>query len=205
MAAQAALNLLSVGPLAAALRLPRHPRDYLRAPSATFRSLIRSLNARWQLRTCDQVGAWTRLTGRIHVRNQGQIRLGARVILYSRPVRIVLATFPDGLLEIGDRTFLNYGVDICAVKLVRIGCDCLIGTHVSILDNDFHQLTARDQMPESRPVLIGDGVWIGTRAVILPGVTIGRGAVVGAGSVVTSDITERSLAVGNPARVIRKF
>jgi len=205
VAAQAALNLLSVGPLAAALRLPRHPRDYLRAPSATLRSLIRSLNARWQLRTCDQVGAWTRLTGRIHVRNQGQIRLGARVILYSRPVRIVLATFPDGLLEIGDRTFLNYGVDICAVKLVRIGCDCLIGTHVSILDNDFHQLTARDQMPESRPVLIGDGVWIGTRAVILPGVTIGRGAVVGAGSVVTSDITERSLAVGNPARVIRKF
>jgi len=71
--------------------------------------------------------------------------------------------------------------------------------------NDFHQLTARDQMPESRPVLIGDGVWIGTRAVILPGVTIGRGAVVGAGSVVTSDIAERSLAVGNPARVIRKF
>jgi maltose O-acetyltransferase len=60
-------------------------------------------------------------------------------------------------------------------------------------------------MPESRPVLIGDDVWIGTRALILPGVTIGSGAVVGAGSVVTGDIPERCLAVGNPARVIKKI
>jgi acetyltransferase-like isoleucine patch superfamily enzyme len=196
---------VSARSLAAAVRLPRHPGDYLRAPNATLHSLFRLLNARWQLRTCDHIGAWTRLTGRIHVRNRGQIRLGARVLIYSRPVRIVLATFPDGLLEIGERTFVNYGVDICAVKLVRIGCDCLIGTHVSILDNDFHQVTARDHMPDSRPVLIGDGVWIGTRSLILPGVTIGPGAVVGAGSVVTSDIPERCLAVGNPARVIKKF
>lgn len=203
--AEAPIGLMSARSLGAAVRLPRHPSNYLRAPSATLRSLIRFLNARWQLRACDQVGAWTRLTGRIHVRNRGQIRLGERVLVYSRPVSIVLATFPDGLLEIGDRTFVNYGVDICAVKLVRIGCDCLIGTNVSILDNDFHQLDARDQMPESQPVLIGDGVWIGTRALILPGVTIGSGAVVGAGSVVTTDIPERSVAVGNPARVIKTF
>ncbi len=196
---------MNAQPISRGVHLPRPPSDYLGAPSATLRSLIRLLNARWQLRTCKHVGAWTRLAGRIHVRNRGQIRLGERVLLYSRPVRIVLATFEHGALDIGDRTFVNYGVDICAVKLVRIGADCLIGTHVSILDNDFHQLNERDHMPESRPVLIGDGVWIGTRALILPGVTIGSGAVVGAGSVVTSDIPERCLAVGNPARVIKRL
>jgi acetyltransferase-like isoleucine patch superfamily enzyme len=188
-----------------ALQLPRPPREYVRSPKATLRSLLRAFNARWQLRSCNRLGAWIRLSGRIHVSNQGQIQLGERVILYSRPVRIVLATLPGGRLEIGDRTFLNYGVDIGAVQLVRIGSDCLIGAHVSILDNDFHELTARDRRPASRPVLIGDGVWLGNRAMVLPGVTIGAGAAVGAGSVVVTDIPERCLAVGNPARVIRKF
>ena len=60
-------------------------------------------------------------------------------------------------------------------------------------------------MPESRPVLIADGVWIGNRVLILPGVSIGAGAAVGAGSVVMTDIPERCLALGNPARVIKKF
>ncbi len=205
MAAEAAIGLMSAGSRAAALKLPRHPREYLRTPRATLRKLIGSLNARWQLRSCDELGAWVRLSGRIHVSNRGQIQVGERVILYSRPVGIVLATLPGGRLEIGDRSFLNYGVDIGAVQLVRIGSDCLIGAHVSILDNDFHELTARDHRPASRPVLIGDGVWLGNRAMILPGVTIGAGAAVGAGSVVVTDIPERCLAVGNPARVIKRF
>jgi acetyltransferase-like isoleucine patch superfamily enzyme len=170
---------------------------------STLRSLARVLNASWQLRGSGSVGAWTRLAGRLHVRNRGQIRVGERVILYSRPAPIVLATFPDALIEVGDRTFVNYGVDICAVKLVRIGKDCLIGTHVCILDNDFHDLSARNRMPPSRPVVIGDRVCIGTRALILPGVTVGSGPVIGAGSVVTNDIPEGCLAVGNPARVIK--
>jgi maltose O-acetyltransferase len=117
----------------------------------------------------------------------------------------VLATFPGGVLEVGDRTFINYGVDIAATKLVHIGSDCLIGTHVIILDNDFHGITDRERVPEARPVIIANNVWIGNRATILPGVTIGEGSVVGAGSVVTGDIPARSVAVGNPARVIKTF
>jgi acetyltransferase-like isoleucine patch superfamily enzyme len=166
---------------------------------------MRFLNARVQLRMCDRIGPWVRVYGRIHVHNRGRILIGERVGLVSRPVPIVLTTFPGGTLEIGDRTVLNYGVDISAVELVRIGADCLLGTHVSILDNDFHELTDRDRMPQSRPVIIGDGVWLGNRVMILPGVTIGAGAAVGAGSVVMTDIPERSLAMGNPARVIKKF
>lgn len=184
---------------------PKQRLDYLRTPRSTLRSLIRVLNARWQLRGCNELGAWVRVTGRIHVYSKGQIQVGERVRMYSRPVAIVLAAFPGGRLEIGDRTVLNYGVDIAAVKLVRIGADCMLGTHVSILDNDFHELTARGRMPESRAVVIGDGVWIGNRSMILPGVTIGNGAAVGAGSVVMTDVPERSLALGNPARVIKRF
>jgi acetyltransferase-like isoleucine patch superfamily enzyme len=191
--------------VAGSFKLPRRSVDYLRSPGSTWRSLLRFLNGRWQLRSCKELGSWVRVSGRIHVYNRGSIRIGRRVTLHSRPVGIVLATFPGGSLEIGDRTVLNYGVDIAAVKLVRIGAGCMLGTHVSILDNDFHELTARERVPESRPVVIGDDVWIGNRAMILPGVTIGAGAVVGAGSVVMTDVPERSLALGNPARVIRKF
>ena len=186
-------------------QLPRPPIDYLRQPRRSMRRLIRFFNARWQLRSSDHLGHWVRVHGRIHVSNRGRLNVGERVVFISHPVPIILHTFPGVRLDIGDRTVLNYGIDISAVKEVRIGADCLLGTHVSILDNDFHELTARDRMPESRPVLIADGVWIGNRVLILPGVSIGAGAAVGAGSVVMTDIPERCLALGNPARVIKKF
>jgi maltose O-acetyltransferase len=127
------------------------------------------------------------------------------VQILSHFARSVLVTLPDGRLEIGARTVLNYGTDICATKLVRIGTDCMLGTHVVIIDSDFHDSVDHDRIPESRPVIIGDGVWICNRATILPGVTIGDGAVVGAGSVVMSDIPSRVLAMGNPARVMKKL
>lgn len=185
--------------------LPRSPDFYLRSPGHTLGKIRQWLAARLWLGRCDHVGRWTRVTGKVHVQNGGRIHIGERVKLHSNFAHSVLATFPGGLLEIGDRTVLNYGVDICATKLVRIGSDCLLGTHVIILDSDFHDVVDHDRVPESRPVIIGDGVWIGNRATILPGVTIGDGAVVGAGSVVISDIPARCLAMGNPARVMKKF
>jgi maltose O-acetyltransferase len=87
--------------------------------------------------------------------------------------------------------------------LVKIGSDCLLGAHVGILDNDFHDINERSKMPAPRPVVIGDRVWLGNRVMVLPGVTIGADAVVGAASVVVNDIPARSVAVGNPARVIK--
>lgn len=185
--------------------LPRPLASYLRSPGQTFRKLSEWLRACWCLRACDQVGPWTRATGTVFVQNGGTIRIGERVQLLSHYARTVLATFPGGTLEIGDRTVLNYGVDVAATRQVRIGADCLVGTHVIILDNDFHDAADHDRAPEPRPVTIGDGVWIGNRATILPGVSIGEGAVVGAGSVVMSDVPPRTLAMGNPARVIKKL
>jgi acetyltransferase-like isoleucine patch superfamily enzyme len=185
--------------------LPRSPEFYIRSPWQTLRKVRQWLAARFTLRSCDSVGPWTRVTGKMFIQNEGAIHIGERVQLLAHFGRSVLATFPGGVIEIGDRTIVNYGADICATKLVHIGADCMLGTHVIILDSDFHEIADHERVPESRPVHIGNGVWIGNRAMILPGITIGDGAVVGAGSVVMSDIPARTLAMGNPARVIKKF
>jgi acetyltransferase-like isoleucine patch superfamily enzyme len=185
--------------------LPRGFQDYARSPGSTWTKLTQWLSARWQLRACDQVGPWTRVIGRVTVNNHGTMIVGERVQLYGHHARSIFTTFEHGRLIIGDRAFINYGVDIAATGLITIGADCLIGTHVSIIDNDFHGLVDRHQTPSPKSVVIGDNVWIGNRAIILPGVTIGEGAVVGAGSVVVHDVPARSLVVGNPARVIREL
>jgi acetyltransferase-like isoleucine patch superfamily enzyme len=190
----------------AVLGLPRAPRDYVASPGATWRKVRDWLNARWQLRKCNVVGRWTRLTGRISIQNDGgYIALGERVLLFCNYAPSVFAVFPGGRLEIGDRTSINYGADFAATGLVKIGAGCRIGTHVIILDNDFHEIDDRSRRPSPKPVIIGDEVWVGNRAMILPGVTIGDGTVIGAGSVVMTDIPPHSLAMGNPARVIKKL
>ncbi len=185
--------------------LPRGLQDYARSPGRTWTRLTQWLSARWQLRACDQVGPWTRVVGRVTVNNHGTMIVGERVQIFSHHARSIFTTWEHGRLVIGDRAFVNYGVDIAATGLVAIGADCLIGTHVSIIDNAFHDVVARQQVPAPRPVIIGDNVWIGNRAIILPGVTIGEGAVVGAGSVVTRDVPARTVVAGNPARVVREL
>ena len=131
--------------------------------------------------------------------------IGARVRLVSTAAKLEIATLEGGTLEIGERTFVNYGGSIAPAESVHIGADCLIGTHSIIMDNDFHRIEPerRLEWPESKPIVIEDNVWLGARVIVLGGVTIGRDSCIGAGSVVTGDIPPRSLAVGVPARVIR--
>ena len=108
-------------------------------------------------------------------------------------------------IHIGEDFFANFNLTILDEAPVRIGAHAFIGPDVSIY-TACHPL-----VPEGRnagwgralPITVGDDVWIGAQAVILPGVTVGRGAVVGAGSVVTRDIPAGMLAAGNPCRVLR--
>jgi acetyltransferase-like isoleucine patch superfamily enzyme len=185
--------------------LPWPVARLLNQPAETLRKTRDWLRGKWALRNCTSVGRWTRVNGRLHVVNKGQLVIGSRVQILSRFAPSVLVVFRGGRLEIGDGTMLNFGADISATKFVTIGRDCLIGTHVIILDNDFHDLLDRHRVPEPRPVTIGDRVWIGNRVIVLPGVTIGDDAAVGAGSVVISDVPPRSVVVGNPARVVRRI
>lgn len=165
----------------------------------------RSFAARFYLRACTRVGRYVRTVGHPYVWNGGKIVIGDRVMLENATVRCELVAQRGGVLEIGDRTFINYGVSISAHEYVHIGADCHIGPYTNILDNDYHDVEDHSVTPPSRPVFIGDHVWIGVRAIILPGVTIGDHAVIGAGAVVTKSVPERTIVAGNPARPIKQL
>lgn len=116
-------------------------------------------------------------------------------------------------LEIGDNcSFGAYNHITCANKMV-IGEHCLTGKWVTITDNshgetDYDSLLlppAEREITTKGPVIIGTNVWIGDKATILPGVTIGDGAVIAASAVVTKDVPAYSVVGGNPARVLKGF
>lgn len=163
--------------------------------------------ARWYLRKASHVGRRVRLRGRPVVNADGSIIVHDRVQLVSHVARLELGTGACGVLEIGARTLVNYGCSIAALDRVTIGERCLIGPHCMIIDSAFHDIDPdrRLDAPVADPITIGDNVWLGARVVVLPGVTIGHDAVIGIGSIVTSDVPPRSLAVGVPARVIRNL
>ena len=112
-------------------------------------------------------------------------------------------------LEIGGNTYIGEYNNIRAAggKIV-VGSNCLISQHVSIIASN-HQIK-REQLiseqgwdEERKDVTIEDDVWIGTNAVILPGISVHKGAVVAAGAIVTKDIPEYAIVAGNPARIIK--
>ena len=163
------------------------------------------LGARWYLRRATSVASTVRMTGRPVLFNAGTMVIADRARLVSTVAKLELATGPGGRIEIGERAFINYGTSLGASLAVTTGANCLIGTHCLIIDDDFHRLEPerRSERPEPKPIVIEDNVWLGARVIVLPGVTIGEGSAIGAGSVVTRDIPPRSLAVGVPAKVIR--
>jgi acetyltransferase-like isoleucine patch superfamily enzyme len=163
------------------------------------------LNARYHLRSAQAIGPRVRLWGTPSIRNQGRLVVGNRVRLYSTVAMLELGIAPGGSLEIGDRVMINYGTSIGVYQSVRIGNRCNIGTHVMLIDNSFHHLDPerRNEAPPSEPIVLEENVWLAARVIVLPGVTIGRDSVVGAGSVVTRDIPPGVLAAGVPARVLR--
>lgn len=166
-----------------------------------------ALRARWHLRHAAYVGPRVRLWGRPAVLVEGALIVADRVQLVSTLAPIELAAGVGARLEIGEGTYINYGCSIAALQHVQIGPRCHIGTYVQITDNNFHRLEPerRDERPPSRPVVLEENVWLGARVIVLPGVRVGAGSAVAAGSVVTKDIPPRSLAAGVPARVIRSL
>lgn len=110
-------------------------------------------------------------------------------------------------VTIGDDTYINSNLTLIDDWKITIGSHVLIATGVTITTtgHPVHYKARPHGEMFSKPVVIEDHAWIGCNVVILPGVTIGMGAVVGAGSIVTHDIPPMTVAVGNPCRVIRKI
>jgi acetyltransferase-like isoleucine patch superfamily enzyme len=163
------------------------------------------INAQIRIRGRGKVPLSVRLRGGIRLKGEGSVVFGQGVTLTGDVVSIELVCYKDARISIGDDTFINYGSSISAYKEVIIGRHCLLGHHTLIVDRNEHGVEFRELLPSPEPVTVEDHVWIGSRVVILPGVSIGHHSVIGAGSVVTKSIPANCLAVGNPARVVRKF
>lgn len=162
-----------------------------------------------------EVGIGVRVEGRANIqRLAGRIRLGDGVVLRSRDYQYhshilptkLLTDEDDAFIDIGERSRLN-GVAIHAKSQIVIGSDCYFAAGTAILDCHGHVLDAdrrvRGMRDDPSPIRIGDRVWTGLNVLVLKGVVIGNDTVVGAGSIVTSDLPAGTLCAGQPARVIR--
>lgn len=145
--------------------------------------------------------------------------LGSDVTLNSRnkgyhinmhsPVKL-MADRPGAVIRIGEGSRIH-GTCIHAYSEINIGRNCLIAGNCQIFDGHGHDLcfpNVEDRVLSvggSKPITIDDNVWIGANTIILPGVKIGFGSVIGANSVVSKEIPPMSVAVGNPAVVVRVY
>jgi acetyltransferase-like isoleucine patch superfamily enzyme len=129
----------------------------------------------------------------------------------------------NGQIEIGRDCYIGENARIWSASKISIGDRVLIAHEVNVFDNNTHPISAHARhrhykeivntgFPKApgyslneRPVVILDDAWVGARAIIMPGCTIGKGAIVGAGSVVTSDVAPYTIVAGNPARLIREI
>jgi len=154
----------------------------------------------------------------IDIRDGARIEIGRHVTLNSRnygshvnmhsSVKLFANINNSAVIKIGDFTRVN-GSCIHAREKIEIGKNCLIAPNCQIFDSSAHDLLLENPQIRinskggSRSIKIHDHVWIGANSIILPGVTIGEGSVIGAGSVVTRDIPPFSMAAGNPASVLK--
>ncbi|QPZ38859.1 sugar O-acetyltransferase [Paramicrobacterium chengjingii] len=129
--------------------------------------------------------------------------------LIGAPVDETVTVFPPFAsdfgknITLGKRVFINSGCRFQDQAGVTIGDDCLIGHNAvfATLNHDIDPLHRADMHPG--PITLGNNVWLGANVTVLPGVTIGEDAVVGAASVVTKDVPPGMIVVGSPARIVR--
>lgn len=151
----------------------------------------------------NKCGKLLRVSKKVRVlRKNCNIEIGHKVQLYREVKLSAWGTDQKSYIKIGNNTSIGDRTEIHSGKEVIIGNDCNISWDVVIMDRDYHKLNSQKEI--YKPVHIKDKVWIGCKAVIVKGVTIGEGAVVAAGSVVTKDVPCNTLVAGNPAKVIQE-
>ena len=133
------------------------------------------------------------------IRRGGRLSIHGQV-KFSSASRLLVGK--NAHLEIGDQTFFHHNNVIECWDYIAIGSECGISWDVHIMDGNAHELiVGGKRIAATRPTHIGDRVWIGSRVSVV-GATIGDGSMLGAGSVVSSSVPPKSLARGNPARVV---
>jgi len=154
-------------------------------------------NAQWRLRGIT-TGIQPTILGNPQVEATDMV-VGDHFKIWSGHRRTLISGW--GRIRMGDRVFINSGVVLFSVKAITIGNDVAIANEAYLMDTDSHGVEGRPV--KEAPIVIGDGAWIGARAIILPGVTIGRRCLVAAGAVVSRDVPDDTLVAGNPAREVR--
>lgn len=182
------------------LRAGRSVTDVL---SKSARYALELASSKVYLRDVDEVGPGVRTLQQPRIDNRGFMSIGANTLLRSVNVPVELATEPGARLIIGRDCSINYGVSIGCTQSISLGERCRLGPYVMIVDSAFHELLERSKRPPSMPVVIEDDVWLGAKTSVLPGITIGRGAVVGTGSVVTKDVPPFAVVAGVPAKIVK--
>ena len=148
----------------------------------------------------------------LQLSNTKKISIGEDVTILKGCRLSVYGDFNDKSIIIGNRCYIGFNFTALAVSKgkIEIGDDVLIASNV-LITNENHGIDPVSNVPYMdqnltyNNVCIDDGCWIGEKVCILPGVKIGKKSIIGAGSVVTRSIPDYSIAVGNPARVIKKY
>ena len=147
------------------------------------------------------LGKGLRIKGKLKIHGPGKIIAGNNLNFKAVVSKTELYADKGASIIIGDNVTINEGSIISAQQLIEIGDESLIAGAI-IYDTDWHGIDGKKT--KTSPIHIGKHVWIGMRAIILKGVTIGDYAIIGAGSIVTEDVGANTLVAGNPARQIRK-
>ncbi len=155
--------------------------------------LVGFARATWVFRGCE-AGEHLCALGLVKVENHGRIIFGDRVTFVGGMIPSSIETHAGGTLRIGSGTSINYGTRFEVHQSIEVGSGCLFASMIFLCDKVGSKVA---------PIRIGDDCGIAHGAVIEPGVTIGRGSVVAAGALVTKDVPEDSLALGNPARTMK--
>jgi maltose O-acetyltransferase len=163
---------------------------WLRTKSARLAGFAR---AKWVFRGCE-AGERLCALGLVKVENHGRIVFGDRVTFVGGMIPSSIETHEGGVFRVGNDTSVNYGTRFEVHQSIEIGEHCLFASMIFLCDKLGTKVA---------PIRIGDNCWIAHGAVIEPGVTVGRGSVVAAGALVTKDVPEDSLALGNPARTMK--
>jgi len=158
---------------------------------------------------CQHVGKNLMVFGGFMLEGNGNVYIGDNCTIHNR-VNLFVGRhiIENAEIRIGDNCNIGNGVFMEAAKSIRIGNNCMIAGGTMIFDNDSHPLSVGDRRnnrktPEDaiNPVVIEDDVWIGERCFILKGVTIGRGSIISAGSIVSRSVEPMKIVMGLPARV----
>lgn len=162
------------------------------------------------------IGSGTRLRGvpSIVVAKGATVAVGRDCLIISRSsdtalgvqqACLIRSMRPGALVSIGVGCRIS-GAVICAAERIEIGAGALLGSGALVCDTDFHPLGAGarvgSDLGATKPVSIGEDVFVGARAIILKGVSLGRDSVIGAGAVVAADVAPGAIVAGNPARQV---